>query len=115
MNNQILSSNTIPYCNMNDVQMSFHGFRDAVKFFIALPGQTPSTLLHDDKLISESLTISSMTDTSASSFGDILVVSGGDGYNDFRIENTKKLDDNNDANNSIRHLSYLIVWHLSSA
>lgn len=28
----------IPYCSMAQAQLSFHGHRDAVKFFVAVPG-----------------------------------------------------------------------------
>jgi hypothetical protein len=28
----------IPYCYANDAQFSFHGHRDAVKFFVNVPG-----------------------------------------------------------------------------
>ena len=30
----------IPYCGMAQAQLSFHGHRDAVKFFVSVPGQT---------------------------------------------------------------------------
>jgi hypothetical protein len=29
---------SIPYCSMPQAQLSFHGHRDAVKFFVAVPG-----------------------------------------------------------------------------
>ncbi len=28
----------LPYCSMSSAQLSFHGHKDAVKFFVALPG-----------------------------------------------------------------------------
>lgn len=28
----------VPYCTMAHAQLSFHGHRDAVKFFVAVPG-----------------------------------------------------------------------------
>ena len=28
----------IPYCSMAQAQLSFHGHRDAVKFFVSVPG-----------------------------------------------------------------------------
>ena len=34
----------IPYCSMAHAQLSFHGHRDAVKMFVAVPG-TYTTLL----------------------------------------------------------------------
>jgi len=32
------SGKDIPYCSMPQAQLSFHGHRDAVKFFVAVPG-----------------------------------------------------------------------------
>ena len=29
----------IPYCSMAQAQLSFHGHRDAVKFFVSVPGR----------------------------------------------------------------------------
>jgi len=110
-------SNYIPYCSMNNAQLSFHGYRDAVKFFIAVPGQPPSKMLSDDDTHSDTLTSSTTiqsTDTSNLAFGDILVVSGGDGYIDFRIgHSTAEKTDDLTANNN-RNASHLIVWHLGS-
>ena len=31
----------IPYCTMAQAQLSFHGHRDAVKFFVVVPGKRP--------------------------------------------------------------------------
>ena len=98
---------------MNNAQLSFHGYRDAVKFFIAVPGQPPSKLLHDDETLPTTLSQNTTTDTSTLIFGDILVVSGGDGYIDFRIGDSTA-DKTNDMNHSNRNISYLIVWHLGS-
>lgn len=33
------SSSYLPYCSMAQAQLSFHGHRDAVKFFVAIPGR----------------------------------------------------------------------------
>jgi hypothetical protein len=101
---------------MNNAQLSFHGYRDAVKFFVAVPGKPTSKLLHDDETISELQAPLSSANTATSPFGDILVVSGGDGYTDFRLGNTTTTTDkNNDVSNSNRHVSYLIVWHLGTS
>ena len=75
-----------------------------MKFFVAVPGQpTTSKILQTEQMKIESQT------TASSPYGDILVVSGGDGYIDFRVQNTTK--DPIDGNG---HMSYLIVWHLGS-
>lgn len=99
---------------MTNAQLSFHGYRDAVKFFVALPGQAPSVSAHDDESISESMTIQS-TKSVSPSFGDILVVSGGDGYVDLRVENTITNDNQDDTTNTKTHASHLIIWHMGSA
>lgn len=36
------SGSFIPYCSMAQAQLCFHGHRDAVKFFVSVPGKTPS-------------------------------------------------------------------------
>ena len=36
-------SGAVPYCSMAHAQLSFHGHRDAVKFFVAVPGKLIST------------------------------------------------------------------------
>lgn len=117
-----ISSSYIPYCSMNNAQLSFHGYRDAVKFFVAVPGQPPSKILQEEETStpttatnnSESLSSpNTVTDTSTLAFGDILVVSGGDGYIDFRIGDTST-EKSDDLTTNNRNMSYLIVWHLGS-
>lgn len=36
----------IPYCSMAQAQLSFHGHRDAVKFFVSVPGKSVLFLLN---------------------------------------------------------------------
>ena len=36
---QLTPGSYIPYCSMAQAQLSFHGHRDAVKFFVAVPGK----------------------------------------------------------------------------
>lgn len=35
---QVMPGSFAPYCSMAQAQLSFHGHRDAVKFFVAVPG-----------------------------------------------------------------------------
>jgi hypothetical protein len=77
--------NAIPYSHINRAQFSLHGYRDAVKFFIALPDRQESNM---------------------TSPNDVQVWSGGDGYIDFRLED-KAIENN-------RHISYLIAWQFES-
>lgn len=37
----------IPYCSMANAQLSFHGHRDAVKFFVAVPGKSSAILCYN--------------------------------------------------------------------
>uniref|UniRef100_A0A452RUM5 Sperm associated antigen 9 n=1 Tax=Ursus americanus TaxID=9643 RepID=A0A452RUM5_URSAM len=61
----------IPYCSMAHAQLCFHGHRDAVKFFVAVPGDKagPST----------------QEPGSQTPLKSMLVISGGEGYIDFRM------------------------------
>ncbi|XP_055085755.1 C-Jun-amino-terminal kinase-interacting protein 4 isoform X2 [Periophthalmus magnuspinnatus] len=69
----------VPYCSMAHAQLCFHGHRDAVKFFTAVPGQAiPSW--------SGAEAGDKPQDPSAQEGGrSTLVMSGGEGYIDFRM------------------------------
>lgn len=41
---KVTAGTFVPYCSMAHAQLSFHGHRDAVKFFTAVPGK--QTRLH---------------------------------------------------------------------
>ena len=38
VDNKVTSATFIPYCSMANAQLSFHGFKEAVRFFIAVKG-----------------------------------------------------------------------------
>lgn len=62
-------NNMLPRCCMANAQLSFHGHRDAVKFFVAVPmSQEVENPLHFFNKKS-----------------DMLVMCGGEGYIDFRL------------------------------
>ncbi|XP_039964830.1 JNK-interacting protein 3 isoform X5 [Bactrocera tryoni] len=91
----------IPLCCMANAQLSFHGHRDAVKFFVSVPMQLQNggQLQFTNKR------------------PDMLVMCGGEGYIDFRIndndmENSIQLEANQTIENR-GDKSYLIVWHVS--
>ncbi|XP_066463796.1 C-Jun-amino-terminal kinase-interacting protein 4-like [Eleutherodactylus coqui] len=96
---------TGPYCSLENAQVSFHGHRDSVKFFACVPG-----------CINPSLPAGGSEITSNSS---ILVMSGGEGYINFKIG-----DENGDAEEGYRDLlqtnpryrrterSHLIIWQI---
>ncbi|CAL8289224.1 unnamed protein product [Boreogadus saida] len=76
----------IPYCSMAQAQLCFHGHRDAVKFFVSVPGNVLATLngsVLDSP--SEGQGSSAPQETEAQSVQNVLVLSGGEGYIDFRI------------------------------
>ncbi|XP_076319385.1 C-Jun-amino-terminal kinase-interacting protein 4-like isoform X7 [Tachypleus tridentatus] len=109
----------IPYCSMAQAQLSFHGHRDAVKFFVAVPGQggmsgvsTPAdnrTSLEQDKGNSDMLRKPK----------HMLVISGGEGYIDFRIGDGDEEEDG--TGEKCHHglskgdRSHLIVWQVALA
>lgn len=84
---------TIPWCSMAHAQLSFHGHRDAVTFFVAVPGAAGSPARTPDSSRRLSPAPPPM-----------LVISGGEGYIDFRIE--EHADDARDT------ASHLIVWQI---
>ncbi|XP_014668760.1 PREDICTED: C-Jun-amino-terminal kinase-interacting protein 3-like [Priapulus caudatus] len=69
----------VPYCSMAQAQLSFHGHRDAVKFFVAIREG-------DNKNMDLMATGSNKELSSKMSLRrHMLVLSGGEGYIDFRI------------------------------
>ncbi|GAB6019442.1 hypothetical protein CHUAL_001023 [Chamberlinius hualienensis] len=96
----------IPYCSMAQAQLSFHGHRDAVKFFVSVPGhgglnslggiQGSSNVTRDDG--------SGDLDMPRKKPKCMLVLSGGEGYIDFRIGEDEAED----------VASHLIMWQVDS-
>ncbi|XP_077475457.1 sperm associated antigen 9a isoform X2 [Stigmatopora argus] len=115
-----LPTSFVPYCSMAHAQLCFHGHRDAVKFFVTVPGQAmPPPGCADsgsDDPPSES------SDTAASEPKTYLVMSGGEGYIDFRMG-----DENGDLDGTSEHTSgqpsaptkaersHLIVWQVAAS
>lgn len=48
---QVTAASFIPYCSMAQAQLSFHGHRDAVKFFVAVPGTAAFLSFQNDQII----------------------------------------------------------------
>lgn len=73
----------IPFCSMAHAQLSFHGHRDPVKFFVSVPGNGGmSAASTPSEATSAAVTpVSGPPKTPAA----MLVMSGGEGYIDFRI------------------------------
>ncbi|XP_041942641.1 C-Jun-amino-terminal kinase-interacting protein 3 isoform X6 [Alosa sapidissima] len=112
----------IPYCSMAQAQLCFHGHRDAVKFFVSVPGNVLATLngsVLDSP--SEPQGSSAPAETEAQSVQNVLVLSGGEGYIDFRIGDGE--DDETEEGEggapqmkpalSKAERSHIIVWQVS--
>ncbi|XP_055079702.1 sperm associated antigen 9a isoform X2 [Periophthalmus magnuspinnatus] len=110
---------SVPYCSMAHAQLCFHGHRDAVKFFVTVPGQAVpppgSADSGSDDPPSES------SDTNSSEPKTYLVMSGGEGYIDFRMgDEGSDLDGVSDLSPGQTvppksERSHLIVWQVTSA
>uniref|UniRef100_A0A3B5MM27 Sperm associated antigen 9a n=1 Tax=Xiphophorus couchianus TaxID=32473 RepID=A0A3B5MM27_9TELE len=109
----------VPYCSMAHAQLCFHGHRDAVKFFVTVPGQAMpppgSADSGSDDPPSES------SDTANSEPKTFLVMSGGEGYIDFRIgDEGSELDGLSEQAGSQpvapakAERSHLIVWQVAT-
>ncbi|CAG9532669.1 unnamed protein product [Cercopithifilaria johnstoni] len=105
---KVSSSTFIPYCDMSRAQLSFHGHKDSVKFFLAIPGANTDV---SSATPEKSLDYTGELDKSASF--KMLIVSGGDGYIDFRMGEE---EDVIDMANTVqaRDMSHLIVWEVSA-
>ena len=102
-----------PECSLSEAQFSFHGHRNAIKFFLSVPSQVIQ------KQVGRS------TDASYEKVEAMLMLSGGHGYIDFRIgdaanEKTteRKFDemkgDVSESKQSRNERSHLIVWQVNS-
>ncbi|XP_058508894.1 sperm associated antigen 9a isoform X2 [Solea solea] len=110
----------VPYCSMAHAQLCFHGHRDAVKFFVTVPGQAippaGTTDSGSDDPVSES------SDTATSDPKTSLVMSGGEGYIDFRLgDEGGELDGLSEPTTSQQSTptkserSHLIVWQVTTS
>ncbi|KAI4904753.1 hypothetical protein NFI96_025112 [Prochilodus magdalenae] len=114
---KVTAGTFVPFCSMAHAQLCFHGHRDAVKFFAAVPGQViPSTgpggEAGTDKPAADS---PAPTEFSKS----VLVMSGGEGYIDFRMgDEAGEGEDLEEATMKLQPLlakaerSHLIVWQV---
>ncbi|XP_014205948.1 C-Jun-amino-terminal kinase-interacting protein 4 [Copidosoma floridanum] len=104
--NVVPPGNYVPYCSMAHAQLSFHGHRDAVKMFVAVP----------DTFVGHGGQSAASDNTQPA----MLVLSGGEGYIDFRVGDGEETEDGIDrtsasvASNSEEQgeQSHLIVWQV---
>ncbi|KAG7492076.1 hypothetical protein MATL_G00010590 [Megalops atlanticus] len=116
------SGSFIPYCSMAQAQLCFHGHRDAVKFFVSVPGNVLATL-NGSVLDSptENTGSTAPPESEAQSVHNVLVLSGGEGYIDFRIgdgEDDETEEGSGEAPQikpalSKAERSHIIVWQVS--
>ncbi|XP_044749141.1 JNK-interacting protein 3 isoform X2 [Coccinella septempunctata] len=102
----------VPYCSLSHAQLSFHGHKTNVKFFVAVPGNVGSSP-------SSNPSSPSGSPVSTKNTNAMLVMSGGEGYIDFRIGDedsdvsTKNEVLSQEENSSL--MSHLIVWQVSTS
>ncbi|XP_039977095.1 C-Jun-amino-terminal kinase-interacting protein 3 isoform X11 [Xiphias gladius] len=117
------SGSFIPYCSMAQAQLCFHGHRDAVKFFVSVPGNVLATLngsVLDSP--SEGQGSAAPPEAEAQSVHNVLVLSGGEGYIDFRIGDGEDDETEEGENGGASQMkpalckaerSHIIVWQVS--
>ncbi|XP_070088602.1 C-Jun-amino-terminal kinase-interacting protein 3 isoform X18 [Equus caballus] len=116
------ASSFIPYCSMAQAQLCFHGHRDAVKFFVSVPGNVLATLngsVLDSP--SESPGPAAGSEAEGQKLRNVLVLSGGEGYIDFRIGDGEDDETEESAGDvsqvkpmlSKAERSHIIVWQVS--
>ncbi|XP_063991183.1 JNK-interacting protein 3 isoform X3 [Diachasmimorpha longicaudata] len=93
----------VPYCSMAHAQLSFHGHRDAVKMFVAVPGHGGQSAVSDGTQPA------------------MLVLSGGEGYIDFRVGDVDDTEEGLKCSSTAvanpeeqGEQSHLIVWQVQS-
>nr|ALO61081.1 C-jun-amino-terminal kinase-interacting protein 4 [Eriocheir sinensis] len=122
---QLTPGSFAPYCSMAQAQLSFHGHRDAVKFFVAVPGSGGYNALTAAPAASALRAIAGRDGEDGASEGrqdgqlrpkSMLVISGGEGYIDFRIgegEDDGAAPDPAAESLSRGDRSHLIVWSVA--
>uniref|UniRef100_A0A646QFG0 C-jun-amino-terminal kinase-interacting protein 3 n=1 Tax=Hemiscolopendra marginata TaxID=943146 RepID=A0A646QFG0_9MYRI len=127
-NDKVTPGSFIPYCSMAQAQLSFHGHRDAVKFFVAVPGSggmsaasTTNLTPNESKevIVTEENEVQVIKKPKC-----MLVISGGEGYIDFRIGDGEEEDGDMGSNRELdlKHTnplskgerSHLIVWQVTA-
>uniref|UniRef100_A0A8C5FXP4 JNK-interacting protein leucine zipper II domain-containing protein n=1 Tax=Gadus morhua TaxID=8049 RepID=A0A8C5FXP4_GADMO len=108
---KVTAGTFVPYCSMANAQLCFHGHRDAVKFFTAVPGHP------NPPPPSEGGAAGGGADgPSQDGPGSMLVMSGGEGYIDFRMGDVA--EEGEEPRLTLQPLqasaesSHLIVWQV---
>uniref|UniRef100_A0A671LLM2 RH2 domain-containing protein n=1 Tax=Sinocyclocheilus anshuiensis TaxID=1608454 RepID=A0A671LLM2_9TELE len=105
---KVTAGTSVPFCSMAHAQLCFHGHRDAVKFFAAVPGQVIASAWSGVEASDSPELVKS-----------VLVMSGGEGYIDFRMGDEGGDTENiNEPTLNLQPLlakaerSHLIVWQV---
>nr|XP_055099263.1 C-Jun-amino-terminal kinase-interacting protein 3 isoform X6 [Symphalangus syndactylus] len=117
------ASSFIPYCSMAQAQLCFHGHRDAVKFFVSVPGNVLATLNGSvlDSPAEGPGPAAPASEVEGQKLRNVLVLSGGEGYIDFRIGDGED-DETEEGTGDVSQVkpmlskaerSHIIVWQVS--
>ncbi|XP_071329298.1 C-Jun-amino-terminal kinase-interacting protein 4 isoform X3 [Trachinotus anak] len=111
---KVTAGTFVPYCSMAHAQLCFHGHRDAVKFFTAVPGHASSSSSGGDAAGDKATDASSQEGSRS-----MLVMSGGEGYIDFRMgDEDGEAEEGDDPPMKLQPFlakaerSHLIVWQV---
>ncbi|XP_011616816.1 C-Jun-amino-terminal kinase-interacting protein 4 isoform X1 [Takifugu rubripes] len=108
---KVTAGTFVPYCSMAHAQLSFHGHRDAVKFFTAVPGHASPSIGGGEPSGDKSTDLSTQEGNKS-----MLVMSGGEGYIDFRMgDEDGDAEESEDSPMKLQakaERSHLIVWQL---
>ncbi|CAJ1081114.1 C-Jun-amino-terminal kinase-interacting protein 4 isoform X6 [Xyrichtys novacula] len=114
---KVTAGTFVPYCSMAHAQLCFHGHRDAVKFFTAVPGHAIPSASCGAEAAGDKATDASAQEGTKS----MLVMSGGEGYIDFRMgDEDAEGEDGDDSRMKLQPFlakaerSHLIVWQILS-
>ncbi|XP_041829680.1 C-Jun-amino-terminal kinase-interacting protein 4 isoform X2 [Melanotaenia boesemani] len=112
---KVTAGTFVPYCSMAHAQLCFHGHRDAVKFFAAVPGHAVPSASSGGDAAGDKAADATTQEGSKS----MLVMSGGEGYIDFRMgDEDGEADEAEDAPMKLQPFlakaerSHLIVWQV---
>ncbi|XP_036936616.1 C-Jun-amino-terminal kinase-interacting protein 4 isoform X1 [Acanthopagrus latus] len=109
---KVTTGTFVPYCSMAHAQLSFHGHRDAVKFFTAVPGHAiPSVSCGGEAAGDKATDVTTQEGTKS-----MLMMSGGEGYIDFRMgDEDGEVEEGEDPPMKLQgkaERSHLIVWQV---
>ncbi|TKS90183.1 C-Jun-amino-terminal kinase-interacting protein 4 [Collichthys lucidus] len=112
---KVTTGTFVPYCSMAHAQLCFHGHRDAVKFFTAVPGHAVPSASCGGEAAGDKATDASTQEGTKS----VLVMSGGEGYIDFRMgDEDSEAQEGEDTPMNLQPFlakaerSHLIVWQV---